>query len=58
MDRGSCGAAVMTDPRINLLATLIAIGSLIAAVVIWEAVTRMTPSAVIPDAFERFEAPD
>ena len=37
----------MIDPRINLLATLLAIGSLIAAVVIWEAVT------LAPDLLQR-----
>ena len=48
----------MIDPRLNMLAIVLAIMSLIAAIVIREAVTRMTPSAVIQDAFERFEAPD
>ena len=44
---------------INMLATLLAIASLVAIILIVEAVKRTsTPSAVIQDAFERLEAPD
>jgi enamine deaminase RidA (YjgF/YER057c/UK114 family) len=42
-----------------MLATLVAIGSLVACIVIYEVYFRSaTPSAVIQDAFQRFEAPD
>ena len=45
---------------INMLATLLAIASLVAIILIVEAVKRTsTPSAVIQDAFGRLvEAPD
>jgi hypothetical protein len=60
VDRGSPGAAVMQlKVPINMLATLLAIASLVAIILIVEAVKRTsTPSAVIQDAFERLEAPD
>ena len=61
VDRGSPGVAVM-QPKvpINMLATLLAIASLVAIILIVEAVKRTsTPSAVIRDAFGRLvEAPD
>jgi hypothetical protein len=37
---------MMGDSRVNMLATLLAIGSLVAAVVIYEAVTRMSVPSV------------
>jgi enamine deaminase RidA (YjgF/YER057c/UK114 family) len=58
MDGRSPGATVLNTP-LNMLATLVAIGSLVACIVIYEVYFRSaTPSAVIQDAFQRFEAPD